>query len=133
MKFTRAALDNPVVFKNGFYRSEKALYVERETQFLDVFAVQFSLYRDFEFVPAVYLRPAGKPGAYRIRAVFVAFGNEIVLIPESGARSDNRHLSEQNVEKLRQLVEARLSQELPYRREILIGIFEHMSGNVPRR
>ena len=37
------------------------------------------LYR--QFVAAVYLRPAGEAGADVVGSVFVAFGDEVVLVP----------------------------------------------------
>ena len=121
------------MLQNRFYRSEKTFAVETERHFFDVFAVQFRFYGDFEFVAPVDLRPARKPGLHVICAVFIAFRNQIVLIPERGTRSDNRHLPREDIKNLRQFVKACFSQKSADFRYVLLGIFEHVRRHIVRR
>ena len=107
MHFAGAALNYSVVVQHFAYRSEKAFTIESETKLMDVFAVQACLFGNFQLVSAVNLRPTGKSRANVVCSVFIAFFDEIVLVPKCRARSYYRHLSNENIEKLRKLVYTR--------------------------
>lgn len=92
MQRSRAALDDALFFQHAGDGADEAFAVEEETHFLYVFAVVSGLYLYWQFVAAVYLSPAGEAGADVVGSVFVAFRDEVVLVPERGARADDGHL-----------------------------------------
>ena len=102
------------------WRSEKALDVEQKAHSLYVFAVPPRLFGNRQLVAPVDLRPAGQPRQHVVCGILISFGNLIILIPQCGARADERHFALQNVEKLRQLVHTGCPEESSYRKNARI-------------
>ena len=88
---------------------------------------------NLKFIATVDLRPAGEAWADVVRAVFVAFFNQVRLVPEGWARPDDAHLADEDVENLREFVEARLPQEGTDLRDVLLRILQQMRRHVMRR
>ena len=108
---SRAAFYDTVFFQHAGDGADEAFAVEEEAHFLYVFAVVSGLYLYRQFVAAVYLRPAGEAGADVVGSVFVALGDEVVLVPQRGTRADDGHLPSKNAPNLRQFIKARFAQE----------------------
>ena len=99
---------------------------------MDIFAVKFRFDRNFQFVATIDLRPAGQTWADVVGAVFVALFDQIRLVPQGGSRSDDTHLADEDVEDLRQFIEARLPQEGADLRDVLLRILKQMRWNIMR-
>ena len=80
-------------FCYAFDRSYEAFAVHFECYALRVFAVVFGFDVNRELVPAVYLSPASQAGFYFVCAVFVAFGYQVVLVPEGWAGAYYAHFA----------------------------------------
>ena len=133
VQFAGSAFDDAFLHQDRENRPEEATAVEKETQILDIFAIKFRFDRNFQFVATIDLRPAGEARADVVGAVFVALFNQIRLVPEGGSRPDDAHLADEDVENLRQFVEARLPQEGADLRNVLLRILKQMRWNVMRR
>ena len=130
VQFAGAAFDDAFAHEDGEDRPEEAAAVEEEAEILDIFAVELRLDGDLQFVATVDLRPAGEAGADVVGAVFVALLDEIRLVPQGGARPDDAHLADEDVEDLRQLVEARLPEEGADLRDVLLRILQEVGRDV---
>ena len=133
IQFAGSAFDDAFLHQDGENRPEEAAAVEKETQILDIFAVKFRFDRNFQFVTTVDLRPTSEARADVVGAVFVALFNQIRLVPEGGSWSNDAHLADEDVENLRQFVEARLPQEGTDLRDVLFRILKQMRRNIMRR
>ena len=111
MKLPSAAFDHTVALEHTHERSKKAPAIKQKAPTLDVFAVEGRFHGYFKFVASVNLRPAGQADRNVIRSVLIPFGNQVVLVPERRTRTDNAHGPLENVEHLRELVEACLAKE----------------------
>ena len=111
VEFAGAAFDHAITLDNAQDRPEEALAIEKETLAFYIFAIKSGLHGDFEFVATVNLRPAGKSHGHIVCTVLVTFGNQVVLVPQSGTRANNAHGTAKNVEHLREFVEACLTEE----------------------
>ena len=76
------------------------------------------------------LRPAGQAGADVVCAVLVPFGQQVVLVPEGRARTDDCHIAHKDIPQLGQLVQAGLAQETAHPGDILLRVVEQMGGHV---
>ena len=130
MHSTGTAFDHAVALEYANERAKEALAVEKETLTLYVFAVEGRLHGDFQFVAAVDLRPAGKAHRHVVGTVLVAFFNQVVLVPQSRARADNAHGAAENVEHLREFIQAGLAQEPAHSRDPLLGVAQLMGRGV---
>ena len=103
--------EKSVYIINGYMRlsREEALAIKQETHFLNIFAVQFCLHRNLKFIASIDLRPAGEAGQNIISTIFIAFFNQIVLIPKRRSRANDGHLAQKDVENLRQFIKTCLS------------------------
>ena len=133
VQFAGSAFDNASLHQDREKRPEETTAVEEETQILDIFAVEFRLDRNFQFVATVDLSPAGEAGTDVIGAVFVTLFNQIRLVPQGGSRSDDAHLPNEYVENLRQFVEACLPEEGADLRDVLLWILQKMRRDVMGR
>ena len=133
VQFAGSAFDDAFLHQDGENRPEEAAAVEKETQILDIFAVKFRFDRNFQFVATIDLRPAGEARADVVGAVFVAFFDQIRLVPKGGTRPDDAHLADEDIEDLRQFVKARLPQEGADLRDVLFRILQQMRRNIMRR
>ena len=131
--FAGAAFDHAVALEHANERTEEALAVEKEALALYVFTVKGRLHGDFEFVAAVDLRPAGQAHGHVVRAILVAFFNQVVLVPQSRTRADDAHGPFKNVEHLREFIEAGFAEEPAHSRNPLLGIAQFMRRGVFRR
>ena len=120
--FAGAAFYHAVALEHANERTEEAFAIKKETLTLYIFAVEGCLHGDFEFVTAVDLSPTGKAYGYIVCAILVAFGNQVVLVPQSRTRTDNAHGPLENVEHLREFIEARLAEESAHLGNPLLGI-----------
>lgn len=122
MEFAGATFDHAVALEHARDCTKEALAVEKETLALHVFAVESRLHGNLELVAAVDLRPAGKAHGHVVRAVLVAFGNQVVLVPQRRARADDAHGTAKDVEHLREFIQARLAEEPAHPRNPFLGI-----------
>ena len=130
--FAGAAFDHTVALEHANERAKEALAVEKEALTLYVFAVESCLHGDFKFITTVDLRPTGQAHGHVIRAVLVAFGNQVILVPQSRARADNAHGAAENVEHLREFIQAGLAQEPAHSRNPLLGVTQFVGRSVLR-
>ena len=101
----RTPFDHAVMPDDLQRGQENALHVKQKAHFLYVFAVQAGFFGNFQFIPTVDLCPAGKPRTDVVGAVFVALSNQVVLIPQRGAGTNDGHIScKENTKYLWQLV-----------------------------
>ena len=100
---------------------------------LHIPAVQLCLFGDLQLIAAVDLGPAGQAGAHIVGPVFVALRQQIVLVPQRGTRTDDRHIPHKDAPQLGQLVQAGLAQEMPHAGDILIRVMEQVRGHVVGR
>ena len=128
--FAGAAFDHAVALEYANERTEEALAVEKETLTLYVFAVEGRLHGDFQFVAAVDLRPAGQAHGHVVCTVLVTFCNQVVLVPQRRTRADNAHGPLENVEHLREFIEASLAQEPAHLGNPLLGVAQLMGRGV---
>lgn len=131
--FASAAFDNAIALEHADKRPEEALAVEQEALAFHIFAIEGSLYRDFQFVTSVNLSPAGEANGHIVCAVLVAFFDQVVLIPKGRTRTDDAHGSFEDVEHLREFVKTRLAEESANLRNPFLGIAEFMRRSVFRR
>lgn len=132
MEFTCAALHHAVALEHAREGSKETLAVKGKALAFYVFAVKGRLHGDFKFIAAVNLRPAGKANGHVVRAVLVAFRNQVVLIPQSRTRAYNAHGSAKDVEHLREFVEASLAQESAHPGNPFFGVGKFVRGRVFR-
>ena len=97
---------------------------------LHVPAVQLRFLGDLQLVAAMDLRPAGQAGADVVCAVLVPLGQQVVLIPEGRARTDDCHIAHKDIPQLGQLVQTGLAQETAHPGDILLRVVEQMGGHV---
>ena len=64
--------------------------------------------------------------------ILISLGHQILLIPERGARADNGHIANEDIPKLRQLVEACFSQHAANAGNAMVGILQLMRRNITR-
>lgn len=128
--FAGAAFYHTVTLKHANERTEEALAVEKETLALYVFAIEGRLHRDFKFVAAVNLRPAGKTHGHVICTVLVAFFNQVVLVPQRRTRADNAHGPLENIEHLREFIEAGLAEEPAHLGNPFFGVAQFVRRGV---
>ena len=133
LQLARAALDHTFAAQGADGSAEEAAAVEQKAHFFDIFAVQPCLFLDRKRIAAADLRPAGEAGTDVVRAVFVALGKQILLIPERGARADHAHIPLENVPELRNFIQGGLAQELPHAGDVLLGILQKVRRHVVRR
>ncbi len=130
MHSTGATFHDAIALEHADERTEEALAVEKETLALYVFAVEGRLHGDFQFVAAVDLRPAGKAHGHVVCTVLVAFFNQVVLVPQRRTRADNAHGPLENVEHLREFIEASLAQEPTHTRNPFFGVAQFVRRGV---
>ena len=133
VQFAGSAFDDAFLHQDGENRPKETTAIEEETEILDIFTVKFRFDRNFQFVATIDLCPASEARANVVRTVFVALFNQIRLIPQGGSRPDDAHLADEDVEDLRQFVEARLPQEGSNLRDVLFRILQQMRWNIMRR
>ena len=127
-----SALDNVFAREHDPDGAEKYFCVKQERSALDVFAVIFRLFLVGEAVSAVDLRPAGQPRADGIYSVFAAKLTDVALFGDQRTRTDEAHVARENIEQLRQFVEACPAQELARTGDKLIRLFK-IGGRKIRR
>ena len=128
--FAGAALHHAVALEHANERTKKTLAVEKETLTLYVFAVEGRLHGNFQFVATVDLRPAGQAHGYVVGTVLVTFCNQVVLVPQCRARADDAHGPFENVEHLREFIEAGLAEEPAHLGNPLLGVAQLMGRGV---
>lgn len=128
--FAGAAFYHAVSLEHANERTEEALAVEKETLALHVFAIEGRLHGDFEFITTVDLRPTGQAHGHVVRAVLVAFFNQVVLVPQRRTRADNAHGPFENVEHLREFIEAGLAEEPAHLGNPLLGVAQFVGRGV---
>ena len=128
--FAGAAFDHAVALEHANERAKETLAVEKETLALYVFAVEGRLHRDFQFVAAVDLRPAGQAHGHVVRAVLVAFFNQVVLVPQRRTRANDAHGPFENVEHLREFIEASLAEEPAHLGNPFFGVAQFVRRGV---
>src|SRR5688572_20060912 len=89
-------------------------HVEPPARVLHVFQVKANPLLEIEpgLARAAHLPQSGHPGAHA-ETRLAPGRTELVLITRAGARTDDRHVAEQHVDELRQLVDVRLAYEAP--------------------
>lgn len=128
--FSGAAFYYAVALEHANERTEEALAVEKETLALYVFAVQGRLHGDFQFVATVDLRPTGKAHGHVVCTVLVTFCNQVVLVPQRRTRTDYAHGPFENVEHLREFIEAGLAEDPAHLGNPLLGIAQFVRRGV---
>lgn len=128
--FAGAAFYHTIALEHANECAKKALAVEKETLALYVFAVEGRLHGDFQFVAAVDLRPAGKAHGHVVCTVLVAFCNQVVLVPQSRTRADDAHGPLENVEHLREFIEASLAEEPAHLGNPFLGVAQFVRRGV---
>ena len=132
LELARAALDDSVGLQHRLDRAEEALAVKSEAHLLDVLAVELRLERNFKLVSAVDLCPTGQSRLYVIRAVLVALLDQIELIPEGRAGTDDAHTAAEYIEELGELVKAGLAQKSAHLGDPTLRIIQLVRGRVVR-
>ena len=132
MEFAGSAFDHAVALEHANKRTKEAFAVKGKALALHVFTVEGGLHGDFQFVAAVNLGPAGKTYGHIVGTVLVAFGNQVELIPQSRARADNAHGAAENIEHLREFIQAGLAQEPANSRNPLLGVAQFVGRSVLR-
>ena len=130
MQLAGAAFYHAVALEHANECAKKALAVEKEALALYVFAVEGRLHGNFQFVAAVDLRPAGQAHGHVVCAILVAFFNQVVLVPQRRTRADNAHGPFENVEHLREFIEASLAEEPAHLGNPLLGVAQFVGRGV---
>lgn len=104
-----------------------------KTLMLHIVTVQLCLLRDRQCIPPVNLCPARQPGKHIVSAVPVPLFKKIILIPQGRPGAHNTHLSPNNIQKLRKLIQAALPQKFSGPGNILFRIFQKVCGHILRR
>lgn len=128
--FAGAALHHAVALEHANERTEEALAVKKETLALYVFAIEGGLHGDFQFVAAIDLRPTGKAHGHVVCTVLVTFCNQVVLVPQRRTRADDAHGPFENVEHLRQFIEASLTEEPAHLGDPFFGVAQFVRRSV---
>ncbi len=97
-----------------------------------VFAVIACFRGYLQLVTAVDLCPAGKPGLNIVCAVFVAFCEQVCLVPQGRTRADYRDRSGEDVPQLREFIEAAFSEESADFCYVLVGVLEQVGRGIVR-
>ena len=100
---------------------------------LHIPAVQLGLLRNFQFIAAVDLCPAGQARAHIVCMVLVALCQQIILVPQSRPRADDRHITYKDIPQLGQLVQTGLAQEMTHAGDILVRVVQQMGGHIVGR
>ena len=130
MQFPGTALDNALVFEYGEHRFEQEPDIVEKAPFFDVFAVKLCLDGDLQFVSAADLRQPCQSRFHVVGVVQIPFGDQVVLVPQGGSRTDETHLTGENVEQLRQLVDRRFPDELSDLGDVRVRVIQLMRGGV---
>ena len=132
-EFACSALHNAAVPQHASYGQKHTLAIKQKADLLSIFAVQFRFPRDRYFVPAIDLRPPGQPLRNIVCSIAVARLDEIELIPKRRSWTDKRHIALQNIEQLRQSIQACPSQKAPRSCDITVGLRKKMRRYIARR
>ena len=100
---------------------------------LHIPAVQLGFLLNGDLIAAIDLGIAGKARHQIVCTVFVAFFDQIKLIPKRRARAHNAHLPCKNVKQLGQLIQAGHTQHLAHTGDMALRIAQHMRGHIVRR
>lgn len=130
MDFAGAAFYHTITLEHADKCTKKTLAVEKETLALYVFAVEGGLHGDFQFVATVDLRPTGKAHGHVVCTVLVTFCNQVVLVPQRRTRTDYAHGPFENVEHLREFIEAGLAEDPAHLGNPLLGIAQFVRRGV---
>ena len=76
------------------------------------------------------LCPAGQARAHIVCMVLVALCQQIILVPQSRPRANDRHITYKDIPQLGQLVQTGLAQESAHPGDILLRVVEQMGGHV---
>ncbi len=128
--FAGAAFYHAVALEHTDKRAKETLAIKQEALALYVFAVEGCLHGDFEFISAVNLRPTGQAHRYIVCAVLVSFFNQVILVPQRRTRTDDAHGPFENVEHLREFIEARLAEESAHLGNPLLGVAQFVRRSV---
>lgn len=91
-----------------------------------VFRIQLNLFRYSEFVSAIDLSPTRQAGKKPMHLFLSPRYDEIVLIKQSRAWTNEAHVTFEDGPQLRQLIEAGLSQEATHWRQMVSRISKQM-------
>lgn len=130
MDFAGASFYDTVTLEYADERAKETLAVEKEALALYVFAIEGCLHWDFKLVAAINLSPAGQTHRYIVCTVLVAFCNQVVLVPQSRARADDAHGPFENIEHLREFIEASLAEESTYLGNPLFRVAQFMRRGI---
>ena len=110
--------------------SPKYHKVKEEGPVLQVIMVIIYLLRDGKLVTPHNLRPAGKAGDKHVNAFFSSQRYEVILVEERWAGPHKAHLTLEYIKQLRDLVKARLAQEVPNRCKMLLRTAHKVCGHL---
>ena len=133
MQSAGAALHHAVVLKHRGNGAEEAFHIQPKAQMLHIPAVQLGLLRDLQFIAAMDLCPAGQARAHIVCMVLVALCQQIILVPQSRPRADDRHITYKDIPQLGQLVQTGLAQEMTHAGDILVRVVQQMGGHIVGR
>lgn len=109
---------------------------DRQALFVgDILATGFWATRISKIHPedtVIDLRPAGEARTYPIGAVLVTLCNQVVLIPEGRAGTDDAHFSRQNAQNLRQLIDGQAPEPGAGPGDPFLGIRKQMGRHIGR-
>ena len=120
------------MLQNGNHGQENTAQIHPKTLMLHIVAVQLCLLGNGQRIPPVNLCPARQPGKHIVGAVPIPLPQKIILIPQRRPGPHNTHLSPDNVQKLRKLIQAGLPQKFSCPGNILIRILQKMCRHILR-
>src|SRR6266498_4360793 len=82
------------------------LQVKQERTISKIMRIEIYLFRDGKFIPAIYLRPSGKPREKSVHPLLRSQPYQIILIKQGRAGADKAHISLYDAEQLRKFVQA---------------------------
>jgi len=101
-----------------------------EAELLHIFTVKLGFDRNLQLVTTVDLSPTGESGTDIVGAVFVALGDEVVLIPKGRTGTDDAHLAGEDTPELGQLVDTELAVDLAHFGDPLAWVCQKVGGHI---
>jgi hypothetical protein len=104
------------------YRHANYLEIEPKGPPLQILIVELYLDRDWQFITAVHLGPAGQSRHQNVDASLGPKRNQIILIEQCRARPYKAQVSAQHGKQLRQFIEAAAAEETANGSQIICWI-----------
>ena len=99
-----------------------------------IFPIQLRLFRYFQFIPAIDLRPSGQARCHAVCGILVTLLYQILLIPQCRPGADYTHPSPEDIPDLGKLIQAGLSKHAPHPCDILFRVAQlvrrHIVGRI---